>query len=116
MEGKPHADLIIIDKYLTLGKENWGQSDFNVGGTIISVPGERQENTGFIRNVTKHEVGHLLGYVYHHDTFHVTGYAEPGNCVMYWEASTDYLCPRCKDALTFHWESLQRKTGIKFFK
>lgn len=112
---KPHADVVITDKYLKLGSQNWGQSAFNAGVDIISVPGARQDSTSFIYNISKHEGGHLLGYGQHHDTNQVRGYGEPSDCSMLWRASTDELCNKCKNGMVFFWEALEDKMNDRFF-
>lgn len=115
---KPHADVVITDKYLKLGPHNWGQSAFYEGVDIISVPGARQDSLSFLYNVSKHEGGHLLGYGQHHDSTQaqVMGYDEPRDCLMYWRASTDELCNKCKNAMVFFWESLEDGMNDSFFE
>ncbi len=116
--GIPHADVLVTDKYLTLGRENWGQSAFYQGYMIISLPGARQKSLDFITNIATHEAGHLLGFQRHHDDpdIEVEGYPEVNDCVMYWRASTREICPRCEDAIRYFWMGLQDKTSLKFFK
>jgi len=40
--GSPHADIVIVNQYIVLGNENWGQSEFNKGYSILAVPNRRQ--------------------------------------------------------------------------
>ncbi|MFH1127279.1 MAG: hypothetical protein ABIG84_00095 [archaeon] len=113
---KPHADVIITDKYLKLGTENWGQSQFSLGTEIISLPDRRQDALEFIYNISKHEGEHLIGYNQHHDSNKVTGYKEPSDCLMYWKASTDRLCNKCKNATVFFWEGAKDRMNDTFFE
>lgn len=111
--GFPHADVLITDRYLALGRENWGQSEFSKGYMVISLPGGRQRCQKFITNIAMHETGHLLGYQMHHDTFleedlEIEGYPEVNDCLMFWRASTREICPRCKDAIKYLWQGLQQ--------
>jgi hypothetical protein len=114
MGGIPHADVLVTDRHLALGREYWGQSSFSQGYMIISLPGTRQKNQGFITNVAMHEAGHLLGLPMHHDTyledFAVEGYSEVDDCLMLWAASTREICPRCEDAIKYLWRGLQQGT------
>ncbi len=116
--GKPHADVIITDKYLKLGDENWGQSEFHYGYIILALPNRRQRSLGFIRNVSKHEAGHLFGF-YHHDdenAIDIKGYKPVSDCNMLWQASTKDTCDKCVDALTYFWKGIEDRTGEKFFR
>ena len=114
MGGVPHASVLVTDRYLALGRENWGQSNFYQGCMIISLPGSRQKNQDFITSVAMHETGHLLGLPLHHDTcsedFEVEGYPEVEDCLMLWRASTNEICPRCEDAIKYFWQGLQQNT------
>lgn len=115
--GSPHADVVIINRPILMGNGNWWGSTFTgAGSTTISVFGKRQEALGFIRNVAKHETGHLLGFDEHHDDAKVDGYKEPQDCLMYHRSTTQYLCDRCKDALRSIWMEIEKKAGISFFK
>jgi len=40
--GSPHADIVIVNQYIVLGNENWGQSEFYKGYSILAVPNRRQ--------------------------------------------------------------------------
>jgi len=109
--GTPHADVLLTDKHLTVGEENWGQSEFRMGYMIISLPKNRQSSHDFITNIAMHETVHLLGLPVHHDTydddFEFEGYPRVADCLMNWEASTREICPRCEDAIRYLWEGLR---------
>ncbi|MBI2558650.1 hypothetical protein HYW20_04975 [Candidatus Woesearchaeota archaeon] len=114
--GSPHADIVIVNQYIVLGNENWGQSEFNKGYSILAVPNRRQQSLDFIRNVAKHETGHLLGFQEHHDMSKVNEYKEPRDCNMLWRSSTLYTCEKCLDALKYFWKGIEERTGKRFFK
>ena len=52
----------------------------------------------------------------HHESHDVDGYEEPDDCIMYWKASTPYLCDKCEDAMRSFWEGLEEETNKRFFK
>jgi len=113
--GKPHADIIITAQHIALGAENWGQSEFSGGYAIISVPGTRQRALGFIRNIAKHEAGHLFGFRGHHDdSDDIPGYAKDADCNMLWEAPSSNTCGRCMDALVNFWKGIEEGLGKRF--
>lgn len=109
--GTPHADVLLTDRSLALGRENWGESYFNTGVIIMSLSQNRQRNYDFITNVSMHETVHLLGLPVHHDhydnDFKFEGYPKVADCLMNWEASTREICPRCEDAIRSLWEGLR---------
>jgi len=114
--GSPHADLIITDQHIVLGNQNWGQSEFNKGYIVMSLPGERQGSSDFLRRLAKHEAGHLFGFNMHHDSEDIAGYAEPADCNMLWRASTSSTCDKCKDALVNFWRGIEERTGEIFLR
>lgn len=126
-QGGQHADVLIANRPLKVGGENFGESVFYYGSSVLSLTDgtnnpkdkrNRQERYLYdlVRRIAKHEAGHLLGYDRHHETVNVSGYAEPADCAMYWRCSTDVFCSKCKDALLGMWEGLEQKTGMSFFK
>jgi hypothetical protein len=110
--GTLHADVLITDKYLAADQANWGQSAFDKGYLIVSLPGARQRSHDFIVNIAMHETGHLLGFPLHHDSLDeevaVEGYPKVSDCLMLWKASTKNICPRCEDAIRYFWRGLER--------
>lgn len=114
--GKPHADVIITDKFLTLGNEHWGQSEFSCGYMVLALPNKRQKSLDFIRNIAKHEAGHLFGFQEHHNIIDVKGYNSAQDCNMNWQASTRFTCNKCADALTYFWKGIEHRTGEQFFR
>src|SRR3989344_2905649 len=120
--GRPHADVIITDRYLVKETEtdDWGQSQFRYGYIVLGLAGDRQKGLEFIRRLAKHESGHLFkgGHYQHHNEPPLTipGYRDVSDCNMLWRASTEYTCERCADAITYFWRGLEAKTGEKFFK
>ena len=114
--GRPHADVMIIDRFLASGDENWGQSEFSEGYMILALPNTRQRSFEFIRNISKHETGHLFGLGEHHDTTNVDGYRHVPKCNMLWEVPIDYTCDKCADAITYFWRGIETRTGEKFFR
>lgn len=116
--GRPHTDIYITDRFLALGDRNWGQSQFVYGYMILALPRERQESLEFIRNISKHEAGHLLGFPEHHDGdfSDVKGYSPVQDCNMLWQASTRYTCDKCADALVYFWKGIEATTGQRFFR
>ena len=116
--GSQHADVFITDRYLALGDENWGQSEFSGGYMILALNGGRQNSLDFIRNIAKHETGHLLGYAEHHSGFgtNVKGYSSVSDCNMDWQASTRVTCDKCKAAITAFWRGIEYRTRERYFK
>ena len=108
--GKPHADVIITDKYLSYGGRpqdmNWGSSNCLTGCMVLSLPGRRKHAYEFLPKITQHETTHLLGYNIHHDTVRVNEYNNDINCNMNWEASTLFTCPKCKNAVKSYWRGI----------
>jgi len=113
--GKQHADVILTSLRFDEDSSNWGVSRFSEGCMIMSLPLERQDNLRFIRNVSEHETGHLLGFHQHHDYWKVEGYREPGYCVMYRSCSTPFLCNKDRDAMIYFWRALEKELGMKLF-
>jgi len=115
--GRPHADVVITDQFLSLGYENWGQAKFDYGYVLIAVPGRRQKSLDFIRNVAKHEAGHLFGFREHHDSHpDIPGYESIDDCNMLWRASSYETCGKCLDAMVHVWKGIEEKYGEKFLK
>jgi hypothetical protein len=114
--GSPHADLIITGQHIILGDENWGQSEFDKGYIVMSLPGGRQNSVEFLRRIAKHEAGHLFGFNQHHDSEDIPGYEEPPDCNMLWKASTSYTCEKCRDALVNIWRGIEGRTREIFLK
>ena len=98
--------VIILDNYLDTGRENWGKSEFRKGYIFISVPEERQNDYDFIRQIAKHEAGHLFGYHKHHSDTNVAGYQDSVHCNMNWTAETMKTCPKCLDAMKSFWNGI----------
>jgi|GEM_PF-1318980 len=115
--GKQHADVLLTSKPLRLGDENWGETRFNTGAMIMSLPQGRQGSYDFIGNVAKHEAAHLLGFQEHHARVgNVIGYAEPEDCLTNWQCSTRDICERDEDALLAFWLGIEQKTGQQYLK
>jgi hypothetical protein len=110
-----HAHVIITALPLASGVENWGQAEFDGGYAIISLPGLRQRALGLVRNIAKHEAGHLLGFQEHHDTTpDIGGYAREQDCNMLFEAPSTTTCGKCLDALIHFWQGLEGSLGQRF--
>ncbi len=118
--GTPHADVVLVDKYLTRGTQDWGQAEFFKGYMVLALPNGRQNSLDFIKHMAKHEAGHLLGFDEHHDSKYaiVNGYEDEQklNCNMLWEASTLYTCRKCLEAIASFWVGVEKTTGQKFLK
>lgn len=114
--GKPHADIIIVDTPFSKNPQDWGQSQFVYGYMVLTLSGNRQNSLDFIRNITKHEAGHLLGFQEHHDSSLVRDYGKVKDCNMNWQASTLYTCEKCLDAIRFFWKGMEARKRMKFFK
>ena len=112
--GVPHADIVITDKLFDAHPGWWGASDFHYGALVLSVPEYRQNSLDFLFNVGKHEAGHLLGYGLHHCTVEVKRYPGVDDCVMSYECSTAYLCPKCYDALHSLWVGVGERTHLQY--
>ena len=110
-----YASVVLTDKLFADGIKDWGEGNFPRGTLILALPQDRQHST-LLRNITKHETAHLFGYHYHHDDYKITGYKEPENCVMRWQASTNYLCDKCKYALKAFWKGIERDSGKRFMR
>ena len=115
--GKPHAEIFIVDQHLAMGRENWGQAEFDGGYMIISVPLMRQRMLGFIRNIAKHEAGHLFGFDEHHDSsVDIPGYTKDNDCNMLFHAPSGSICGKCLDALKHFWKGLEEAAGARFLR
>ncbi len=116
--GGIHANVIITDLPLAIGKRHWGQSEFEYGYIALSLPGVRQQDLNFIRTLTMHEAGHLFGLNLHHDSkwAAVNGYPETEDCTMMWEAESPKMCGKCLDALIYLWKGIEQYSKKKFFK
>ncbi len=116
--GKPHADVLVLDKYLHGSQNDWGQSEFGMGYVFLSLPPNRQNSTGYLRNIAKHEGGHLFGYQAHHgwDDTNVRGYPNTPACNMTRSASTLDTCHKCTDAMTALWKGIEQRSGRRYLK
>lgn len=122
--GKPHADVFVTDKYLAdkqynnSGDANWGMSEFSNGLCVIGLPGKRQNCLDYLRNIAKHEAGHLFGFQEHHDgsNSNVKGYASVRDCNMLWHVPAQNTCPKCLDAMKSFWEGVESAAGRSFLK
>jgi hypothetical protein len=116
--GKPHGDVVIIDRITSESDSWWGGTSFEYGTCFIYVPRERQKNIRFIRNVAKHEATHMLGYHLHHEDVHahVPGYPLVVDCLAFHRCSSTNICSKCKDAILSFWIGVQKRTGRNYFK
>ena len=65
--------------------------------------------SSFFRRRAKHEALHLLGLNFHHEDIEVKGYKNVP-CVMSYNAPTQNLCRKCKDALLYFWKGIKHAT------
>jgi hypothetical protein len=115
--GKQHANVYITDKHAVFGQQHWGAAQFRGGMMALFLPGERQYNLPFIRNVAKHETTHLVGLDEHHDAVSsVPGYGQEQNCNMLWHCSTLHTCQRCNDAVKSFWQGIEARTGDRYLR
>jgi len=112
----PHADVIITDRLLAIGDENWGESEFRTGYLLVSVPGARQRSLVFARDVAHHEAGHLFGYQTHHDSSVIQGYESIPECNMLWQVPAPAICEKCMDALRNFWKGIEEMSGERFLR
>ena len=112
--GGIHACVIVLDRVFE-GVNVWGMTEFHNGLMQLALPNIRRRDHNFVRNVAKHEAGHLLGYYLHHDDRKVRGYRET-NCNMMVSCASYGTCDKCLDAIRYFWLGLQQRTGIRFFR
>lgn len=67
----------------------------------------------FLRCRAKHETLHLLGLNLHHEDIEVYGYGHCVRCNMDYNATTEDLCRKCKDALVYFWKGIEYATKNK---
>ena len=114
-DNDPHADMLVVNAPMM---ECWwahGMATITSGLGILE-----EDNVDF--HLGKHESGHLLGYLNHDDLpLFVIGYpweSFPWNrdtLMMLYTPSTE-LSPRARDALTYFWRGMEKRTGRRFFK
>ncbi|MBI4140415.1 hypothetical protein HY485_01115 [Candidatus Woesearchaeota archaeon] len=114
--GRDFASVVLTPNYFTASDQDWGEGRFSRGTLLLALPHGRQNSLNFLRNITKHEAAHLFGYQLHHETVTVPEYKQPKDCVMYWQASTQDLCDKCKDALKAFWHGIENNSGERFLK
>ena len=113
--GIPHADIVITDMVFNKHPTDWGETRFNPGTMIISVPRHRQRASDSLHNIARHEAAHLFGLGPHHKKLYsVTGYSEVEKCLMEYVCPTPIICDECKDALTSFWQGVEKQTGLEF--
>lgn len=111
--GKPHADVVLIDGLFHDDGVSWGTSRFPTGTAIFALGNGRQNNTRYLRNVAKHEAGHLFGYMLHHEDVQIPE-LDSENCVMEWDCPTEYLCDKCFNGMNAFWVELEEAVGAQF--
>jgi len=103
------GNFVITNK--SFGNYN-GEARF--GNATLALNGITSER--FIRNLTKHETAHLLGYNSHHNDVIVPGYDETA-CVMLPKGMfrPQEICDKCLDALKYFWNGVENYSKSKTF-
>ena len=86
------------------------------GVTLFSFDPAKKYFNNFLRRRAKHEAFHLLGLNFHHEDTRVKGYKNGALCNMRYNAPTQHLCEKCKNALLSFWEGIEYATKKQFVK
>ena len=70
----------------------------------------------FLSRRAKHEALHLLGLNFHHEGTKIEGYDNNILCNMNYNAPTQHLCRKCKDAIVYFWKGIEYATTKQFIK
>jgi len=117
---KEHANIYIFNKPIkssnAIIEDGEALTYVSEGVIIFTFDSFRKYLHKFLRRRAKHEALHLLGLNFHHDDIKVTGYSNDAACVMQYNAPTQYLCKKCKEALVYFWKGIEYETNGKFIK
>lgn len=114
--GRQHADVLITKEFFDDDKISWGDSRFYTGTILLALPGDRQKNLGYLKNIARHEAGHLLGYHLHHEDIDVPELDNSPSCLMSPSVPSDYICDKCFVGIDSFWKGLENLTGDNYFR
>ena len=114
---KEHANIFVFNKPIKsqdyVIKDGEALTYVSEGITIFSFDAFKDYPPGFLMRRGKHEALHLLGLNSHHEDTKVKGYEHNVSCNMNYDAPTQYLCRKCKDALVYFWKGVKNATENK---
>lgn len=106
-QNRPRAAVFLTRSFFLNDHASWGRAAFEDGCMILALPENRQNNLKFLSDVVGHEMGHLLGFPDHCDTFgEVDGYKYSPKCNMHYSVPSGCLCEKCKDFIRTWWQGL----------
>lgn len=115
---KEQANIFILNNPIQssdyLIKDGEALTFVSEGVTLFTFDALKFYPHNFLRTRAKHEALHLLGLNFHHENVTVKGCKYGLRCNMNYNAPTQYLCRKCKDALISFWEGIEYATKQKF--
>lgn len=117
---KEHAYIFIFNNPIespnAILKDGESLTYVSEGIMIFTFDEFKKYSRNFLRRRAKHEALHLLGLNSHHDDTKVKGYKHDVFCNMQYNAPTQHLCLKCKDALVSFWRGIEYATKKQFIK
>ena len=117
---KEQANIFIfnspIDSPNGIIKDGEALTYVSEGIIIFSFDAYKKYPYKFLMRRAKHETLHLLGLNFHHEDIKIKGYNYDIKCNMKYNAPTQYLCKKCKNALMYFWKGIEYATKKQFIK
>jgi hypothetical protein len=110
---RQHADIYITERPFEDDSVSWGAAMFEYGCSVLTLHGGRQRNRTFLKNVVRHEVGHLLGMPLHCDDVNVVDVdllRYRPECNMHYSVPSADLCPKCLFFIHEWWNTIAQHT------
>lgn len=117
---KEHADAFIFNKPIkspnAVLRDGESLTYVPQGVMLFTFDAFKKYPHDFLRRRAKHEALHLLGLNFHHEDTKVEGYDNDTLCNMNYNAPTQHLCKKCKEALVYFWKGIEHATKKQFTK
>jgi len=105
--GRQHGDIYITTKPPIGDAVSWAASTFQHGAMLFCLTGDRVNSREFLRKVTLHETGHLMGQYSHCDEYkNVAGFTYTEACNMHYACTYAELCKKCRTHFLWWWRGV----------
>lgn len=117
---KEQANILIFNNPIkspnAIIKDGEALTYVSEGVMIFTFEAFKKYSRNFLRRRAKHEALHLLGLNSHHEDTDVKSYKYNALCNMNYNAPTQNLCKKCKEALVYFWKGIEYATKKQFVK
>ncbi|MEK6984328.1 MAG: hypothetical protein AABX33_07175 [Nanoarchaeota archaeon] len=117
---KEQANIFILNKPINspngIIKDGEALTYVSEGVIMFTFDTHKKYPYKFLMRRAKHETLHLLGLNFHHEDTKIEGYDNSILCNMNYNAPTQYLCKKCRDALLSFWKGIEYATKQKLIK